>query len=109
MTKGIIITVSGSVARVEVDGLDEMQAAVGGLIEPAEGSIPGYGFDIYVNEEGIGLQLEPNVIASSLTRYRTHLFGDAVLLGSVDDEGGVTDLPGAVVEFVSGIVRAALR
>lgn len=107
--RGLIVTASGGVARIEVDGLDDMQAVVGGLIEPVEGLSAGAGFDIYVNEEGLNFDLPMNALASSLTRYGTPLVGDAFLLGEIDEHGDTTDLPTSVFAFVFGLARAARR
>lgn len=82
----------------EVNGLGDMQAIVGGLIEPIDIDRPSA--TIMVNEEGLILDLPVNRRASLLlwvgnSRYRglSAVRGDAFVIGLPDDEGDSTDVP----------------
>lgn len=69
--------------------LKVLQDAVGGLIQPAQVAP---GFELYVNEEGILLDLPINPWVALMTGLP--LRGNAVITGEVDDEGetiGLTD------------------
>lgn len=89
----------------EIDGLEAMQKAVGGYIEAIN-------FDdctMFVNEEGIDLDLPVNPLASRFAKQRLTrigrvlltedgwVLGTAIILGLVDANGDETDVPDHVV------------
>ena len=61
MAKGTIYKTNGTTEEVEINTLEDMQKAVGGLIEPFYRENMVEGFDYYANEEGllIGLPVNP--------------------------------------------------
>jgi hypothetical protein len=70
------------ITEIDIDGLDDMQKAVGGLIEPAfyypDGSC------CMVNEEG----LLNGIDMFFQSKYGEHPFaGDGLIVGATDDEG----------------------
>ncbi|SDB87219.1 protein of unknown function [Raineyella antarctica] len=100
MPRGIIIPADENSPCVtqEFIGLKDYRQAVGGLIEPVD--LPRIGATIYVNEEGLILDLPLNVRATILrwfwmpdTLRQSTLVGDAVLVGMPDPRGDTTDLP----------------
>ena len=92
--KAVIIRTDGTIEHVLIDGLADMQKAVGGLIEMA-GRIGGS--DMYANEEGIIMGLAPNLKATAL-RNQTGLWspypihGDVLLIGGDDETGDTVDV-----------------
>jgi len=103
MANGIIIRTNGTIENVVINGLHDMQEAVGGYIERAcsfDGS------DMWVNEEGLMRGLPANmkaaiVRASFVGQTMTvPLVGDALILGFTEDgeKADVTDAARKVVE-----------
>lgn len=93
MRKALKVTVENKYEVLDLDApagsLKVLQDAVGGLIQPAV-FVPGY--ELYVNEEGIILDLPINPWLALMTGFP--LRGDGVITGDVDDEGetlGLTD------------------
>jgi hypothetical protein len=86
--KALLIYVDGSVKRVEINGLADLQKHVGGYIEGVQ--VSGTSQFGYVNEEGLLLGLEQNPLASKLTN--TYIVGNMVVLGPVDKNGNNTDV-----------------
>lgn len=84
--RALRIDPDGTVADVMIDGLDSMQAAVGGLIEP----VSLHDGTMYVNDEGLLLGMAPNFIASKL--YGGLIVGSALLMGNGDAHGNDTHI-----------------
>jgi len=89
------------ITELEVDKLEDYQAAVGGWIEPVD--IPGLGVTIYVHEEGLVLGLPFNSRATFLwwycvpeARQKAMLVGPALVVGLPDRNGDSTHVPGDV-------------
>jgi len=104
MTTGILITTRGLVEQRDFSGLEDYQAAVGGLIEAvysADGKIEGF-----ANEEGMLRGLDANVIASIL--FSCYLVGDIVVIGPADDEGRTTDAPEEARLRLEGIIHSKI-
>lgn len=98
------------VRQIEGD-LDEYQKIVGGLIQPVD--IRKLGCSLFVNEEGIVLNLELNIRANALLwTYAPHhvewtlLVGNVVLVGMPDENGATTSVPDAVLELIEKIKEA---
>ncbi len=100
MVKGLIIPADSGrpVESREFTGLDDYQKGVGGWIEAVD--IPSLGITVYVNEEGIMLNLPFNSRATfmwwyewPLARQKAMLLGDAVVVGLPDRNGASTDVP----------------
>ncbi len=112
MTKALHITTDKVVTEVEVSGLQEMQALVGGLIEPVELSD---GSTMWVNEEGLIFDLPPNSIASDVCGLggRADLMitlgirGNVFIEGPPDDEGDSTDVTDQARRWVQRVAREA--
>jgi len=84
--KAAKITPDGTINVVTLNGLTEMQDAVGGMIEITGGN----GWHAYVNEEGLVHRLPINPVVSDLLGH--HIVGAAILFGGFDDEGDEIDL-----------------
>ena len=92
-----------AVAMEEVEsptiGLERLQDAVHGLVEPLSmtwdgmGRIEPFDLDLWVNEEGLLLGMEPNIAASTFASfvmgYPMALVGDCIITG-MDYESGDT-------------------
>lgn len=83
----------------------DYQEAVGGSFQPVE--LKTFGADIYVNEEGKVNELPLNRRATLMLwvierawRNEDTLVGDAVIIGSPDDEGDTQDVPGELVTLL---------
>lgn len=101
MTRALKLDTDGRATRVEISSLEDLQAAVGGLVQVVDTTIEGHPVDIWLNEEGKLLGLRYNLVATYLWRpYRglDHIVGDVVLTGGPDREGNRTDLPEVVFE-----------
>ena len=102
--EGIIITALGGIARVQIDGLKDMQRIVGGYIQPISIEVAGTVVEMYLNEEGKIASLPRNEMATSLCRPGVDIFegdyiaGDAFIIGEVDNEGESTSVPDAVAK-----------
>ena len=101
MTKALLISVDGSVKRILVNGLKDLQAHVGGYIEGIY--LNGGGNLAYVNEEGKLRGLPVNKRASMFihdkgARVQTHDFivGNMVIVGAPDENGEDTDVSEAL-------------
>ncbi len=109
--KGLAVYPDKRVEEVKVDGLADMQAVVGGLIEPvtlADGST------MYVNEEGRIFGLPFNSIASDVAGLggAVHVMlqgvvGPVLLLGPLDNLGDHTDLTDQVRVWVRRVAIEA--
>lgn len=101
MPTAIVIQPNGDQARQTLRTLEEFQAVVGGYIEVV--SLPEC--DLYLNEDGIALDLPCNPVA---TRYAKRelarvgrrllsadgwILGPVVLIGKPDRDGDETDCP----------------
>jgi hypothetical protein len=103
MAKAVIIQASGEVMTKTVIDLVAMQRIVGGFIEV----VPLGDCDLYVNEDGISMQLPPNKVATKLARRRLDRSGKALptrgewILGDVfilgPDDGDASDCPADVL------------
>lgn len=89
MINAIQVNPDGSATHVEIDGLDDMQRIVGGLIDFVAN--PEDDFEVIVNDEGLLMNLELNTLASILSGRR--LVGPAILVGRADSEGNTTSVP----------------
>jgi len=76
----------GSIHIMTVKGLTAMQASVDGMIEMTAGN----GWDAYVNENGLMMELPFNATASELLGHG--VVGNAVFFGGCDDEGEEIDI-----------------
>ena len=80
------------------DHLKVYQEVVGGYIE----GVVGKDVTMYVNEEGLMLNLPFNGPATMFARTRgaqVNLVGTALILGSIDDQGNTTDVPQSVLNY----------
>lgn len=104
MLNGILITSNGGVARVQIDGLKDMQRIVGGWIQPIAIEVGGVEVEMYLNEEGKIIGLPRNDEATGLCRPGVDIFegdfisGDVFIIGGVDDEGESTSIPPEVAD-----------
>jgi hypothetical protein len=94
------------ITELEVQTLEEYQAAVGGWIEPVD--IPDLGVTVYVHEEGLVLGLPFNSRATFLwwyyvpeARQKAMLVGPALVVGLPARNGDSTDIPRDTVELLS--------
>lgn len=112
MVTAIVITSEKEVSEREIDGLDAMQAIVGGLIEPVTLSD---GSTMFVNEEFVYMpDLRFNSIASDVAGLggRSDLMlrgiaGNVFIVGPVDDDGNDTDVTDKARRWVRRVAREA--
>ncbi len=107
--RALIIHPSGKTELANIDGLDEMQAVVGGYVE----AINFADSTMWCNEEGSDLELPVNPLASRFAKKRLAevgrilltqdgwIAGTVFLTGLVDDEGDETDVPQSVIAELS--------
>lgn len=82
--------VGGSIKRVIIEDLDDLQKLVGGYIEPLTAQASEDLFiTMLVNEDGHSQDLEMNWIASAL--FMREIVGDVVLVRSADENGVLAD------------------
>jgi len=84
-----VVTVDGFVRRAEYKGLESLQEAVGGYIEPVSTLPLDSGYSCYVNEEGLLDSLQQNILLECLMGYQP-LVGNGVLVSFA--EGGENEL-----------------
>lgn len=87
--RGIVIHETGDLEVVDIRGLSDMQAAVGGYIEPVR--IPDG--QMYVDEDGKMKGLAPNLRATAVANHWFDpLCGPVLVLGSTDGSGNDTPI-----------------
>jgi hypothetical protein len=94
---GVLIRTNGKVEKVAITGLEDMQSAVGGLIEVLPIDERKHGFSVWINEEGRLLEQPINMTASlwlmrndAWPGLDSPVHGDVLILGPTDDEGATT-------------------
>lgn len=104
-TKGIIISSNGTMESKTFTALKDYQDGVKGLIEAVR--LYDYmGREVacmYVNEEGLMLSLPLNPYAGALSFMlgnTPHLCGNAIVVGSADEDGYDTDIPAWLESFI---------
>lgn len=92
--------------------LYEAQQVVGGLVDVVNVDSRNLGWlSVFVNDEGLILEMDINTFASALTadgRYSQTLVGDVLIAGGVDDEGntlGLTDFQATTLMNVQVLNR----
>lgn len=82
MTRALVVPADHDLApyvqEVNTEDPRTMQTLVGGYIEAV--TLPGYSARMYVNEDGLRLQMRPNHIASLLATHG--IVGTAVVVGT---------------------------
>ncbi len=111
MVEGIWVRACGDYGLVDVDGLESLQALVGGFIEGCQvyhGDSPKALMTVYWNEEGKfakGAQINHAITHflhfGGVLRDDDVIVGDCVVLGPLDDEGNET----SVTEFVKEMMQ----
>tara|TARA_Y100001951_G_C11081453_1_gene151584 strand:+ start:142 stop:546 length:405 start_codon:yes stop_codon:yes gene_type:complete len=112
MKKGILIRTNGKVEPIDIDGLNGMQEAVGGLIECAlTGDInENEHWDLWANDEGRLLELPMNQVARVFIAEMSDIpieqvfsmHGDFLLLGH-DGEGASIDCPESIADIATNM------
>lgn len=105
---------TGTLSSKKIEGLDDMQAAVNGLIEsvghPFEDE-----FSIFINEEGKFIEDHfYNVVATKMfgqwiTPHGDYFAGDVLVMGPVDSQGETLGLEPSNIDKLMAMRRAALR
>ena len=102
MTQIRVLTVDteGTAQHIEIgNDFRSFQAVVGGYIEGVYGNVG----TIYVNEEGLLKDLPFNPFATEFANRildaNVRLFGTALIVGPVDDEGNDTHVRPSVVDY----------
>jgi hypothetical protein len=99
MTISLVIDTVGTIRKVNLDGYQPLSDAIGGLIEAVPSSPE---ITIWCNEEGKGLKLDFNLIATDMWEVfdvygcvaaGDVLVGPIVIQGPADEEGECTDVP----------------
>ncbi|MET4003908.1 hypothetical protein ABIB48_002646 [Arthrobacter sp. UYCu511] len=107
MPRGILIPADQTkpLEVLELNGLKDMQSAVGGLIEAIDIERPDA--TIFVNEDGKLIGLDQNARATLVlwihnSRFRGNdiLVGDVIIVGQPDDEGDSQDVPAELVDLL---------
>lgn len=103
LINALVVHPDDRVERIEIDNTDltAYQKVVGGYIEGVYGRIA----TVYVNEEGLILNLEPNPSVSLFverflaegSHYRLH--GTALIVGPPDEEGNDTHVRQSVGSY----------
>lgn len=103
LINALVVHPDDRVERIEIENTDfeAYQKVVGGYIEGVYGRIA----TVYVNEEGLILNLEPNPSVNLFVErflvdgsyYR--LFGTALIVGPPDEEGYDTHVRQSVVSY----------
>jgi len=89
MVKALLIRVDGTVSDITIDGLDDMQKAIGGYIEAVYLPLRQMG---YIDEEGKLKSKPVNHLASAIFDNPSDVIaGDMLVLGD-DGEGGNADV-----------------
>jgi hypothetical protein len=91
--------------KVAIDGLSGMQDAVGGYIQVID--LTSLGASLVLDEEGKLKSKEINRRATLLfwllfpsVRHRDVIVGDAIIVGTPDNEGNTTDVPETVTKLL---------
>lgn len=92
--KALLIPEDSSAAAVDVQDLKDLQGFVGGYIEPV--TAPGAPLTVYVNEDGLSMNLTYNALASRFCGRS--IVGPALILGPPDDEGDDTPAPASIIK-----------
>jgi hypothetical protein len=118
----LVVDVQGNTERVEFDNdnsLATFQKAVGGLIQPVNlgKEVNGLELEMYVNEEGIMLELPTNPIATAFATevYQNalpagqpyYLLGTAVFVGGLGEDGYSTGLDIEQIKDLESIAQMA--
>lgn len=99
MTKAILIRAGGTPTLIHYKSLEDLQGLVGGRVEGITFKHDLFG---YVNDDGKGLQLEPNRFAT--TYLHSYLFpgdwiaGNIVLVGPAGPDGEDQDIPAKYIK-----------
>lgn len=105
MAKCAIVYIDGTVEMKQLNGLKDLQGAVGGLIEAVPVT---QDTDAYINEEG-KYMCDPNIFATFILQINKRLnagdyvAGNLVLVGKPDEDGNDTDVPAWVEDLVASI------
>lgn len=104
-TKGLFLQagVGGAVQPVTIDGIEDIQRAVGGLFDCVRATVNDDIIAVgYVHDEGLLLDLDMNWIASAL--FMQEIRGDVVLVNgcspSGDYDGDNHDLPDEFIAYM---------
>lgn len=106
MTKAILIETNGNSKIIHVNGLEDLNKAVGGVIEGLHlGNSQQFS---YINEDGIALKLPRNDVATNLcTHFNVGLFpddfikGPMVIVGPIGPEGEDTDVSQEMIQYLN--------
>lgn len=88
--KGLAVKVDGTYSDVELGDLKSFQDIVHGWIEGV--TITGR-CRMYVNEEGLLLDLPVNPVATTFYPYEYGIRGDVVFVGPIEGDGYDTSVP----------------
>ncbi len=107
MTKGILVPhdMDKPLELREFSEFGDYQRAVGGWIESID--IPSLGIMVFVNEEGLLRHMPLNLRMTFLwwfhapeARQRAMIVGNAVIVGTPDEDGNTTDVPESVISLL---------
>lgn len=104
MTNMIYLEPGNEPRNVEVrKGIDHLQELVGGLFTmPYVPGLGEHGIDVFANDEGLILQMDPNLLIENENFYEPMVLVGPLLFASSDDEGETVSLNAKQ----EGIVRA---
>lgn len=106
---GVIVRTNGKIEPVEINELEDMQSAVGGMIDVIRlsGGEQKHGMSVYINDEGRLLE-QPINMTMCLWLLRRDAYdglsmpihGDVLVMGPTDDEGETTSLTADIIEMI---------
>jgi hypothetical protein len=112
MKHGIWIQTSGKVEDVEINGLEDMQKCVGGLIEALSIDEMKHSVSVYINEEGLINELPINMPAclwllrnDKWPAFTNPIHGDVLVMGCIDDEGETLSVPENVRKEIPNMLK----
>lgn len=97
--KALVITPEGHLTLVTINSFKDIQKYVGGTFTPAITDFTR--FTVFVHDEGILKQLEPNLLASRLVGGI--LVGPAVVMGPVTSDGDTLDVTDEIKRFLEAL------
>ena len=107
--QGVILRTNGKIEPVEIDSLEDMQSAVGGMIDVLHlaGGEQKHGMSVYINDEGRLLEQPLNMtVCLWLLRRDAYdglsmpIHGDVLIMGPTSKEGESTSLSADIIDMI---------
>jgi hypothetical protein len=107
--QGVIIRTNGKIEPVKIGSLEDMQSAVGGMIDVLHlaGSEQKHGMSVYINDEGRLLEQPINMtVCLWLLRRDAYdglsmpIHGDVLIMGPTNKKGESTSLSTDIIDMI---------